>query len=268
MSPLMHRQESMFPSSASYEVTFTTTGAATLDEWAFGSLTWTDDGGIYAVRSPIAVRPTAFSTADEVDGVADGSGDGSVDVPVAFGYDGDYSASVSGVLDGLDTPVTNITGPQGNLDIWCVDLPAMTHFRASTFDEDTSDPGADDIDLRLFLAATDCLTFDIAQIGASGGATSEEVIDIADAPAGGYVVVVDYFSASNGTDTDYKVWFQPVFGDEGNTSVTAPASAVLGAEGTVTVDYTGLAPTRNLGVLHHMDGGGEIGRTILDIDAR
>jgi len=50
--------------------------------------------------------------------------------------------------------------------------------------------------------------------------------------------------------------------------VTAPASAVLGAEGTVTVDYTGLAPTRNLGVLHHMDGGGEIGRTILDIDAR
>jgi hypothetical protein len=50
--------------------------------------------------------------------------------------------------------------------------------------------------------------------------------------------------------------------------VTAPASAVLGAEGTVTVDYTGLFPTRNLGVLRHMDGGGEIGRTILDIDAR
>jgi len=103
--------------SASYEVTFTVTGAANLDEWAFGSLSWDRPAG-YAVRSPIAVRPTAFSTADEVDGVADGSGDGSVDVPVAFGYDGDYSASVSGVLDGLDTPVTNITGPQGNLDIW------------------------------------------------------------------------------------------------------------------------------------------------------
>ena len=253
--------------SASYEVTFTVTGAANLDEWAFGSLSW-DRPAEYSVRSPIAVRPTAFSTVDEVDGVADGSGDGSVDVPVAFGYDGDYSATVSGILDSLDTPITNITGPQGNLDIWCVDLPAMTHFRASTFDEDTSDPGADDIDLRLFLAATDCATFDIAQIGASGGATSEEVIDIANAPAGGYVVVVDYFSASNGTDTDYKVWFQPVFGDNGNTSVTAPANATLGNADTVTVDYTGLAPTRNLGVLHHMDGSGEIARTILDIDAR
>ncbi len=254
--------------STSYEVTFTVTGGATLDEWAFGSLTWADDDGNYSVYSPIAVRPTAFSAPGEVDGVADGSGDGSVDVPVIFGYEGDYSASVSGILDSIATPVTNITGPQGNLDIWCWDLPAMTHFRAATFDEDTSDPGADDIDLRLFLAATDCATFDIVQIGASGGATSEEVIDIANAPAGGYVVVVDYFSASNGTDTDYKLWFQPVFGDEGNTSVTAPASAVLGAEGTVTVDYTGLAPTRNLGVLHHMDGSGEIGRTILDIDAR
>lgn len=254
--------------SASYEVTFTTTAGAALDEWAFGSLTWADDDGNYAVRSPIAVRPTAFSTVDEVDGVADGAGDGSVDVPVAFGYNGVYSTSVSGILDSIDTPVTNLTGPQGNLDIWCVDLPAMTHFRAATFDEDTSDPGADDIDLRLFRAATDCATFDIAQIGASGGATSEEVIDIANAPAGGYVIVVDFFAASNGTDTDYKVWFQPVFGDDSNTSVTAPAAAVLGTSGTVTVDYTGLAPTRNLGVLHHMDGSGEIGRTILDIDAR
>jgi subtilisin family serine protease len=253
--------------SASYEVTFTTTAAATLDEWAFGSLTWADDDDNYAVRSPIAVRPTAFATADEVDGVADGAGDGSVDVPVAFGYEGDYSASVSGILASGSTGPQNITGPQGNLAIFCIDLPAMTHFRLSTFDEDTSDPGADDIDLRLFLA-TDCATFDIAQIGASGGATSQEVIDIADAPAGGYVAVVDYFAASNGTDTDYNLWFQPVFSDEGNTSVTAPASAVLGTEGTVTVDYTGLAPTRNLGVLHHMDGSGEIGRTILDIDAR
>ncbi len=71
--------------SASYEVTFTVTGGAALDEWAFGSLTWTDNVGVYSVRSPIAVRPTAFSTAD---GVAGGSGDGSVAVPVVFGYDG------------------------------------------------------------------------------------------------------------------------------------------------------------------------------------
>ena len=250
--------------SASYEVTFTSNSGAVLDEWTFGSLTWAH-GGEYSVRSPIAVRPTAFSTVDEVDGVANGSGDGSVAVPVAFGYGGDYSATVTGV-EGSFSGSDNITSAEG-LHAYCVDLPAMSHFRASMFDESTSDPGADDLDLRLFLA-TDCATFDIGQIGASGGATSEEAIDIPNAPAGGYVVVVDYFSTSNGTDTDYTVWYQPVFGDNGNTSVTAPAAAVLGTTGTVTVDYTGLAPTRNLGVLHHADGNGEIARTILDIDAR
>jgi hypothetical protein len=79
---------------------------------------------------------------------------------------------------------------------------------------------------------------------------------------------VDFYAASNGTDTDYNLWIQPVFGDDANTSITAPPGAVLGASDTVTVDYTGLGATRYLGVLHHDDGSGEIGRTILDIDAR
>jgi len=252
--------------SMSYEVTFTVTGAATLDEWAFGSLTWTH-GGEYSVRSPIAVRPTAFVAPDEVDGIADGSGDGSVDVPVVFGYSGDYTASVSGIAPSGSGGSTNL--PAGGSHLYCADLPANTHVRIATFNEDTSDPGYDDIDLDVYLGNADCATsVSISRIGRGLGPTSEEVVDIQNGPAGSYFVFVDYFNSSNGTDTDYNLWYQPVFGDEGNTTVTAPASAVLGASETVTVDYTGLAPTRNLGVLHHADGSGEIARTILDIDAR
>ena len=252
--------------SASYQVTFTATEGAVLDEWAFGSLTWTH-GGEYSVRSPIAVRPVSFSAPAEVDGNADAAGNGSVAVPIQFGYSGDYNASVSGLAPGFFGG-GNITGPQGNLEIWCADLPATTHFRAALFDEDTSTPGADDLDLRLFVAS-DCATFGgLAFVGGSGGPTSNEVIDLPNGPAGAYILVVDYFSADNGTDTDYRVWFQPVFGDEGNTAVTAPPAAVIGTSGTVTVDYSGLVPTRNLGVLKHEDGSGEIARTILDIDAR
>jgi len=251
--------------SQTYELALTTAGAP-VNSYTTGFIYWTGDAS-HTARSPIAVRPVTVATPAEVDGVADGAGDGSVDVPIVFGYDGAYAASVSGIaasFSGSD----NITSGDG-LHIWCADLPANTHFRVAMFDEDTSDPGADDLDLRLFLAGTDCETFDlVAQLGASGGLTSEEIIDVSNGPAGGYVVVVDYYAASNGTDTDYTVWFQPVFGDEGNTLVTAPGSAVLGASDTVTVDYTGLAPTRNLGVLIHEDGGGEIARTILDIDAR
>jgi hypothetical protein len=169
--------------SISYEVTFTVTGGATLDEWAYGSLTWTDTGGIYSVRSPIAVRPTAFSTVDEVDGNANGSGDGSVDVPVAFGYEGDYSASVSGI-EPSGYGLGNIT-PAAGTDWWCVDLPATVHLRFAMFDEDTSDPGADDLDLRAYIGNADCATSTtISFLGSSGGATTEEAVDISDGPAG------------------------------------------------------------------------------------
>ena len=252
--------------SASYQVTISNQ-TAPVEEWRFGSLTWVSDKA-RDVRSPIAVRAVQIETVEEVDGGVDADGNGSVAIPVKFGYDGAYSAAVSGLAASFSASA-NITAADG-LQIWCADLPENTHFRAALFDEDTSDPGADDLDLRLFLAATDCNAFDIvAQLGSSGGVTSEEVIDVSDGPAGGYIVVVDYFRASNGNDTDYTVWFQPVFGDEGNTAITAPAAAVTGAEDVVTVDYSGLAlGTRHLGVLKHADGSGEIARTLIDIDAQ
>ena len=250
--------------TASYEVTITNQ-TAPVEEWRFGSLTWVSDKE-RNVRSPIAVRAVKVETVEEVDGGVDAGGNGSVAIPIKFGYDGAYSAAVSGLEQSFagggnssaaNTPIA-----------FCVDLPAMDHFRASMFDADTSVPGSDDLDLRLFLAQTDCATFDLLFLGSSGGVTSEEVIDIPNAPAGGYVVVVDYFAAANGTDSDFLVWYQPVLGDNGNTTVTAPATAVTGAEDVVTVDYSGLATGRHLGVLKHADGSGEIARTLIDIDAQ
>jgi subtilisin family serine protease len=253
--------------SQQVELTLTVAGAA-VNTYTSGFAYWTGDNG-HVVRIPVVVKPAQIKTEDEVDGFADGAGDGSVDVSVEFGYTGTYSPSVSGIFPGFSTGVVNLTGPQGNAHTYCVDLPANTHVRVATFDDDTSDPGNDDIDLDVLLLNADCETSDAAveRLGSSGGETSEEIVDIPNGPAGAYYVVVVFYGASNGTDTDYNLWLQPVFGDDGNTSVTAPA-AVLGESGTVTVDYTGIAPTRNLGVLHHADDVGEIGRTILDIDGR
>ena len=80
---------------------------------------------------------------------------------------------------------------------------------------------------------------------------------------------VDNFGSADPAGSAYDLWVQVAgLGDLLNTTVTGPASAVAGSTDTVTVDYTGLAPTRNIGVLHHLDANGEIERTILDIDAR
>ena len=80
--------------------------------------------------------------------------------------------------------------------------------------------------------------------------------------------MIDFFSSSTGT-IDYTAWVQPVFGDNGNTVVSAPASASAGTSDTVTVDYSGLTPgTRHLGVVQHEDADGELARTIIDVDTQ
>ncbi len=155
------------------------------------------------------------------------------------------------------------------LDLYQIDnMPANTHFRLQTFDADTTVPGDDDLDLRLFYGPNGCATIS-GLLGSSGGTTSNEVIDVSNGPAGCYWLVVDYYAAASGDNIDYTLWALPVFGDNGNTSVTAPATAVAGTTETVTVDYTGLdLGTRYLGVLRHADGGGEIARSIIAVDTQ
>jgi len=255
--------------SITYDVTFTTNADVVLNEWTFGAITW--KGGPYEARSPIAIRPVAFSAVAEVD--ASGA-QGSVDVGVNFGYNGDYIPVLTGMEESAAI-VNSVNGTDDVIDIFCVDLPAHPHFRFATFDADTTTPGADDLDIRLFFLAeaiggcsnfTDPLVF----LGSSGGFSSEEVIDVEDAPAGGYLLVIDYFAAAVGDTIDYTAWAQPVIDSfPPNAAVVAgPASAVSGTSDTVTIDYALSAATRYLGVLQHDDGSGELDRTIIDIDAQ
>jgi len=250
--------------SQTFELTLTVAGAD-VNTYTSGFMYWTGDNG-HVVRSPIVVKPAQINASAEVDGVADGAGDGSVSVDVEFGYDGDYTAIVSGLAPPI-AAIPDRVSADDNLHAYCGDFPALTHLRFATFDEDTVPAGAD-LDLRLFYADDGCDGVNpLSLVGSSGGATSEEVVDLTNPPAGGYFFVVDYYFSE--TDTiDYVAWIQATLGDDGNTSVTDPGDAESGTTKTVTVNYAGLGATRYFGVLHHADGGGEIGRTILDIDAR
>ncbi len=267
--------------SAQYQVTFTVKPDAVLGDWTFGSLEWRarkDDHkkdkdhkkkgkkkgkNVVRVRSPVAVRPLQIEVDPEVDVVG---AEGSASIGVEFGYTGPYQAVLSGIAESLSV-TDSLNGDTDPIDIFQLVLPPHTHFRMATFDEDTTTPGSDDLDLRLFMDA-DCTGAGLTFVAGSGGLTSEEVIDVPNAPGACYWLVVDYFAAAAGNTIDYTLYIYPVFGDEGNATVTAPASAVLGASDTVTVDYTGLTADRHLGVISHQDDTGEIGRTIIDVDAR
>jgi len=249
--------------TAEYQVTFTAQAGAAVNEWTFGSLKWTSSEGSRNVRSPIAIRPVALDTVAEVH--ASGA-EGSVAIPVGFGYSGPYMAELAGIGESFPVP-GNVSQDEG-LDVLCADLPDLDHLRFATYDQDTTTPGSDDIDLRLFLV-DNCTDFNIiGEIGRSAGPTSEEVIDISDAPAFGYAFVIDYFGAATGTDIDYIAYITGVLGDDGNATITsAPDSATSGTSGTVNVDYAVNPGTRGLGMIKHHDGDGELGRTLIDVDA-
>ena len=252
--------------TAEYTITFTTTPAGTLDEWAFGSITWSD--GTHSVRSPIAVKPVALSAPDEVSG--EGTS-GSLEYDVTFGYAGPFNVGVNGldaaaVDDGrtvVDDPADdiNVALESGvGIDEVTVAVPAGTlHLRLSLFDENTD--GEDDLDLYLFDP-------DGNFVDGSGGVTSAEQVDASNPAEGDWTLIVHGFE-TDGPDAVYDLFSWTVSpGADGNLTVNDPGDAVLGATETLTADWTGLtAGSRYLGVITYDAGGPEIDRTLISIDA-
>jgi hypothetical protein len=117
-------------------------------------------------------------------------------------------------------------------------VPAgTTYARFSLFNDATSP--ASDLDLYVYSGTT--------QVGASGGGTADEEVDLLNPAAGTYTVWVHGFDTGNPSTFTLFAWALGST-DAGNMTVTAPASATLGATGSISLAFSGLAPaTRYLG---------------------
>jgi subtilisin family serine protease len=251
--------------SATYSVTFTTLSGAALDEWTFGSLTWSH--GPHSVRSPIAVKPVALAAPDEVQGTGT---DGSLSFDITFGYSGDYAAGTHGLAPAdtqggtvVDDPANDInTALETGVGVTFheVEVPAGSAYaRFALFDDYTD--GQDDLDLYVFDSDGDL-------VGSSGSGTSAEEVNLLLPDADTYTVVVHGWQ-TDGPDANYTLfnWAFGLVDDRGNMTVTAPASATLGATETIDVDWMGLTTgTKYLGAVSHSDAGGLLGLTVVRID--
>lgn len=228
-----------------FTVDFSRTDAP-FDEWAIGSLTWSD--GTHDVRSPIALRPVGVAAPAEVHGAASASG--SQGFSVTPGFTGDLANTVSGLVGVTPTPDSVTTGafddtaPVADADTkkYTVTVPVGT--RAARFSLDAADDTAD-LDLYVYQGGE--------LVGLSASGSADEQVTMVDPAAGTYDVYVNGFSTPGGSTSYGLANFVVPPASAGNASVAPnPASVTQGTPITLTASWTGLDPAKRwFGVINY-----------------
>ena len=255
--------------SAEYEITLRYESGP-LDLWRFGSLTWSNDDT--DARSPIAVRPVTLSAPGELTSFG-GTGSGAFDVD--FGYTGSYEARVHGlrlprIINGFvdnDPTKTFSFRNENGVTVHQIDVPDdQLHLRFATFDALTD--GDDDLDMYIYFCPDNV---NCNLIGESGGPTAEEQFDLFRPAAGRYAVLIHGFETdevAGGPGANYQLlgWSFGNFDDQGNLTVSAPATVSTGTTETITVNWTNLeSNTIYFGGISHNTPTGLSGLTLITI---
>jgi hypothetical protein len=262
--------------SATFKVVITNTSAP-VGEWGFGSLTWVEQArgkarrGGYRVHSPIAVRAVTLAAPDAIAGAI---GDGGASFDVQFGYSGPYSAAPHGLVPATVDNDTVAQDPDQTFD------PSDVATGGAVLHEVTTSgdallrihvppiPGNPDIDLDMFV-------FDPtgAFYGASTNGGTDETVEVVLPMDGTWSVFVHGWgvgdpAASPPATVDYEIDTWTVSATPGGSLglVSAPASASLGATGTVEVSWpTDLASGSYLGAVSHTTADGLAGLTVVEV---
>ena len=255
--------------TATYQIAFTANEDAVFDEYAFGSLTWSDRGG-HSVRIPLVIRPVAIAAPAEITGTGTF---GTANRTVTLGYDGNFAVAPQGLLAATTQTQTVVDDPTNNFDtddpngnqgfnVHEFNVGSGTPFaRFQLFDDFTD--GEDDIDLYLYRVSGD----DLELVGQSTSATSAERIDLRSPAAGTYRLYVHGWE-TDGADAVYTLfsWLVPTTAAGNMTATSSTSSATVGGTANITVSWSGLtAGTKYLGRLSYRNGSTEIGSTIVSV---
>jgi subtilisin family serine protease len=225
-----------------FTMTFARTTAA-LGAYSGGQLTLSD--GTHAVRVPIVLQPVTLGAPAEVAG----------SYQVSFGYDGAFTATPRGLVPAVKA--TGSVATNGTVDFTIVVPAGLSYTRFSLFDSDVSQ--ASDLDVEVYR--------DGVLVGSSGGPTSAEQVSFANPVAGTYTVRVVGFAVPVGSANFTLSHWQLGTTSAGNMTVSAPATAVTGTTGNVTLTTSGLtAGTRYLGSVVYGGTSGLPAPTIVRVD--
>ena len=236
--------------SRTLQITVSNIGAA-LNSYTGGQLTWSD--GTHNVRIPVVVKPVALAAPAQVSGSYN----------VTFGYTGTFSATARGLVPATIFTDSISTGQQL---YYTVTVPAgSTYARFSLFDANVSP--ASDLDLVVYRCADPSCAAATA-VGSSGGGTSAEEVNLSNPTAATYLVLVDGYATPNNQPASFTLFTWVLDSTSaGNMTVTAPASATLGATAPINLSFSGLtAGTKYLGSIVYGGAAGMPAPTIVRVD--
>ncbi|MGJ7440036.1 S8 family peptidase [Aquipuribacter sp. MA13-6] len=242
--------------ATSVDFTFTRTDAA-LAEWATGFITLE---GPTTVRMPVAVRPVSVAAPSEVSGAVE---DGSVEVGITPGFDGELELSTQGFAEGV-TRSGALSPGAAAAAAYVTQVPAGTSL--ARFDLDATND-ASDMDLFVYRmnAAGTAL---VALVGQSATGSADERVDVLDLPAGLYYSVVENYANAPGETqaafefTTYTVTPQTNLG--GLAAEPNPIDVTAGEPTTFDVTWSGLDPESSY--LGWVGYEGALAPTIVSVD--
>ena len=260
--------------TATYQVSFAANRDASFDEYAFGSLTWSDGrgSGSHQVRIPLVIRPVKLAAPPAVSGTTTS---GTATYPVQLGYQGTFAVAPQGLVAATTETRTVVDDPTNNFDTDAPDSnqgiqvhsfavhAGTTLARFQLFDEFTD--GNDDIDLYLYRVGEGNA---LELVGLSAGGTSAERIDLP-TPAEGTYKLYAHGWQTDGTNAVYTLfsWLVPSTAAGNMSATSSTSSATVGGTADVTVSWSGLtAATKYLGRISYSDGSSEIGSTIVSVN--
>jgi len=248
--------------SATFRVTITNQGDATVGQWRFGSLTWA--GGPYEVRSPIAVAASSFAAPAIVAGAGR---TGAEAFGIRFGYTGGYDARAHGLVPQTDTAGSVAQDPDQTFDPADpagTDPHRVRLTNAAYVRWELTHPN-NGVDLDLYLFRGD------RQVASSTAGGTDEMVDLRMPRDGVYTLYVHAFqTVANPQTYTLRSWEVPRT-NGGSLRVTRePASATIAENGRMRVAWNGLVPGGKMyfGAVSHHRGANVLGLTIVRVRPR
>jgi subtilisin family serine protease len=248
--------------SAAFNVRLARTTAA-IGAWQFGQLVWSGSG--QTISSPLTARPNALIATQSF---TDTRAAGSRLLTVATGYDGTLVTRPVGTVPAVQSSAVAPLNPDAviaNMRCRAVTVPAgALALRAQTFSTEVQGGSLTDTDLYILNSAGTSI------LARAETATSDELISVANPPAGTYQACVSFWGSNEGrTEVAFTLntWVVPA---SGPATLTAggPSWVTTGGTASIAASWNIPATERHLGVVGYSTTptGAFIGSTTLLID--